>query len=208
VGLGLLQQRLWGPMIDERVTKDFIADRLTIDRRLGLADPVVHRVDELPARVGTGDFVVVGDCDALYLETGVPVGFLPRGHWRAVERTGTDVMVRGVLRAGTRDGAVVADAADGARRARIVLRRLGHGRARLLWDGGPEPGRGSSFHLEDQELEVIADPHVDEFAVRVGGRVVLGGLYLGDGGPELRAAASGARPAPTVCRHLLRSAGI
>ena len=41
--------------------------------RLGLADPVVYRTPVLPERVRAGEYVVLDDCDAVYLETGVDV---------------------------------------------------------------------------------------------------------------------------------------
>jgi hypothetical protein len=165
---------------------------------------VVHEVEELPASVRAGEWVVVGDCEALYLETGVPVGFLPMGHWRPVEQTGV-LTARVRVGAGTRG--LVAELPDGDRVARIHVGVDEQGRTRLTWDGRPERLFGAPFDLgRAVDLTITADPYIDQLVVRAGRRVVLEGLYLGTGGIAVKSGRRLAGDAPTVCRELLRSA--
>lgn len=204
VGLGILQQRLWGPLIDPAVVRTFVEDRLALDRRLGLAEPVVHRAaDGLPPAVGAGEFVVLGDCEALYLETGVPVGILPLAHWRSLERTGRSVAVRADLR-GAADGAVVARAGSG----RLLLEARGDGEVGLVWDGPPERNEGPSVPRHRLgDVLLVADPHVDQLVVTAGDDVLVSSLYLDDQRLRLVAGEALPRPEPTLCRELLDQAG-
>jgi hypothetical protein len=205
VGLGVVQQRVWGPQVDREVVRDFTATRLSVDRRLHLARPVVHRVDALPESVGAGDWVVVGACDALYLETGVPVGFLPMGHWRPVEQAGAGITVR--VRVDSGDRGVVAEIDDGAGPSRLSIRGRRDGHWTLRWDGRPDPMTGPTFSSDGSlDLEITADPHVDQLVVRVSDRVVLESIYLGDGGITVKRGDLLPDRDPAVCRALLRSA--
>jgi hypothetical protein len=203
VGLGLVHQRVWGPRVDEPTVRSFTATRLAIDRRLGLARPVVHRSTTLPDGVGAGEWVVLGDCDALYLETGIAVGFLPLGHWRPVERPALTTVVR--VTPGTVGELARFDERSSPSRLRLVA--AGRQRARLVWDDPRGPAAGPAFDLEEPvDLSIVVDPNVDELAVRDGHRLLLGVLYLGDGFFTLRAGTRRPPPRPTVCRDLLESA--
>jgi hypothetical protein len=205
VGLGVVQQRVWGPQVDAEVARDFTATRLAFDRRLHLARPVVHRVESLPESVGAGEWVVVGDCEALYLETAVAVGFLPLGHWRPVEQAGPAITVR--ARLSTSRTAVVADIDDGTSESTLSIRERRDGRWVLHWNGLPEPVTGPAFDLDEPlELVITADPHIDQLIVRAGGRTLLEGLYLGEGGIALDGADQLPVREPSVCRGVIRSA--
>jgi hypothetical protein len=200
VGLGLLNQRVWGPRVDEPTVRAFTATRLAIDRRLGLARPIVHRTTVLPDAVGAGEWVVLGDCNALYLETGIAVGFLPLAHWRPVERPALTTVVR--VAPGT--AGVLARFAEGST---LRLVTAGRARRRLVWHGPPGRTAGPTFDLDEpSDLTIVVDPNVDELTVRDGNRLLLGVLYLGDGTFTLRAGSRRPPPRPTVCPDLLESA--
>jgi len=205
VGLALLQQRLWGPAVDAAVVQDFVATRLAVDRRLHWADPVVHRVDELPSTAAAGDWYVLGDCEALYLESGVPVGFLPLAHWLPVERAGSTMTARLVVNPGTHGVLAEVGKATGGR---LLLESLEDHRARLRWrPQGGEEEVGTPFGLRRaSELTITADAHVDQLQVRAGRRAVLSALYLGDEGIVMRRGTPRPAPDPALCRGLLRSA--
>lgn len=89
VGQGLLMQRVYSPVDDEEDTAQLVGWQDSVDRAIGSGDAVPRRLrrdDALPPG-DEGDLVVVGDCEALYLNDGNPTDALRDLSWIPVERS-------------------------------------------------------------------------------------------------------------------------
>lgn len=82
VGLATVYQRVRAPNPAPELVAGLVEARMAIG-----AEPDVVRADALPPRADRDDLAVVGDCAALYVWDGSPVGEFRRDAWTPVERT-------------------------------------------------------------------------------------------------------------------------
>ena len=184
-GLGVLQQGAWGSQLDQSDIARFVNTRLSINDQLGWETPMVHSVASgarLPTRANAADYAIVGDCDALYIFSGTRPNFLEPTTWRPVERTRASGTRRFAVRyhdapKGTIEPLIAIGTQDPP--AVLGLEHLGGGRARLVWQGPPDPYHGTVFMLQPgtHTLDVTADPYLNQLRVDIDGDKVLEGFF-------------------------------
>lgn len=89
VGQGVLMQRVYTPVADEATTAQLLGWQDAADRLFGDGStlPSRLRIGESLPQAAAGDLAVIGDCDALYLDSGTRSDSLWGSSWIPVERT-------------------------------------------------------------------------------------------------------------------------
>ena len=174
-GLATMYQRLYVPTHDP----DLVRGLLDARTRVG-AQPNVLRADRLPPDARPHDVVVIGDCSAVYVWDGTPVGEFRADAWVPAERTEAAGHVRmeltvGDLRAGVRHPVVVAPSAGPTI---VWLQRDPDGSFVAGIDIAGEETIGLPVWPAGRRgLDVVLDPFSGEATVRLGDERVVSGFF-------------------------------
>lgn len=193
VGLALLYQRQWSPLVDHRVLAGFIGFQNDVDRWLGGDGLAVTRIgvdDPLPDGVGRpGQLVVAGDCDGLYLSDGMSVNDMKVTPWNSVERSVEGGRRRFRVTVPRQPPGTLVPILTGGTTAEpygLLLEYLGGDRVRFHYRALVDVDRiDRDFPVdfdEEYELDVMIDRRVNRISVRIGDTVRLESWFL-DTGP-------------------------
>ena len=186
--LGLVYQRVFSPETEEERRADFVA--LQQDVASWYSDGTLASVqfgDAVPRQGGAGELFVVGDCEALYVSTGMRTDNLQVSNWQPVERTNAagrfSLRVRfPSSRPGTREPILTAGTAAKPNVVFVEYRR--DHRVAFGFDGEGGRNMGRSVEVDPERtytLDVAADRQIEQVTVRLGHRRVLQTFYSHDG---------------------------
>ncbi|MDE0802912.1 MAG: hypothetical protein OSA99_06270 [Acidimicrobiales bacterium] len=174
-GLATMYQRLYVPTHDPDLVRGLVDART----RLG-ASPTVLRADVLPAGAHPHDVVVVGDCDAVYIWDGTPIGEFRADAWVPAERTEAAGHVRMVLaiddlRPDVRHPLALAPAAGPTV---VWIERRQDGSVVSGIDIAGESTIGLPVWPAGRDgLDVVLDPFSGEATVRLGDERIVSGFF-------------------------------
>lgn len=171
IGLATVYQRLYIPAPDPDLVAGLVDARLAVG-----AAPVVVRAEALPGQAETGDLAVIGDCAALYVWDGTPVGEFRTDAWIPVERTEAAGHVRfflpfDELTSGGRHPVVVAPSA-GPTVAWVERQPGGAVVAGISRDGEEVVGEPVQ-PAGRTAVDVVLDPFAGEATVRLGDEILV-----------------------------------
>jgi hypothetical protein len=186
--LGLVYQRVFSPETEEERRADFVAFQQ--DVASWYADGALASVqfgDVVPRQGGAGEFFVVGDCEALYVSTGMRTDNLQVSNWQPVERTNAagrfSLRVRfPSARPGTREP--ILTAGTPAKPSVVFVEYRRDHRVAFGFDGEGGRNLGRSIEVDPGRtytLDVAADRQIEQVTVRLGHRRVLQTFYSHDG---------------------------
>lgn len=174
VGLATMYQRLYAPS----PSPDAVAGLLDARAAIG-SHPDVITGEALPTSAEPHDVAVVGDCSAVYVWDGSPVGEFRADAWVAAERTEAAGHVQATLEVDdldprTRHPLVVAPSA-GPTVAWVERLDDGALRAGLSGPGGDVVGRAVQPSGRSS-IDVVLDPFTGEATVRLGDEEMTSGV--------------------------------
>lgn len=174
-GLATMYQRLYVPTHDPDLVRGLIDARTAVG-----ANPTVLRADTLPPEARPQDVVVIGDCAAVYVWDGTPIGEFRADAWVPAERTEAAGHVRmrlaiDDLRPSTRHPLAVA---PGAGPTVVWIERNVDGSVVSGITIGDETTVGLPVWPAGREdLDVVLDPFSGEATVRLGDERIVSGFF-------------------------------
>lgn len=175
VGLSTMYQRLYVPTHDPDLVRGLVDARTSIG-----ASPTVVRADALPAEASPHDVVVIGDCDAVYIWDGTPIGEFRADAWVPAERSEAAGHVRmrlaiDDLRPDVRHPLVLAPAA-GPTIVWIERRQDDSIVSGIDIDGASTVGL-PVWPAGRDDIDVVIDPFSGEATVRLGDERIVSGFF-------------------------------
>lgn len=170
VGLATVYQRLYVPTPDPDLTAGLVDARTTVGR-----PPEVLRAEALPDHASTGDLVAIGDCEALYIWDGTPVGEFRRHAWVPVERTeAAGHVIVEVDLPGLAPGRHRLVEAPQAGPVLVWVERRPDGAVLAGIDGAGGSTVGRPVQPAGRRgFDVVLDPHAGEATIRLGDEILV-----------------------------------